>query len=100
MNTLSKFSLSLLAVSTLVACGGNKPADTAMADTTAQTGEARNLVIATEANYPPFNKLNADGKIVGFDIDVIHAVCNEIKANCEVVSQDWDGLLPGRLTNK
>lgn len=100
MNTLSKFSLSLLAVSTLVACGGNKPADTAMADTTAQTGEARNLVIATEANYPPFNKLNADGKIVGFDVDVIHAVCNEIKANCEIVSQDWDGLLPGLLTNK
>ena len=101
MNTLTKFSLSLLTAGTLVACGGDKPADAPKADTTApQAGEGKSLVIATEANYPPFNNMTADGKIVGFDVDVINAVCAEIQANCDIVAQDWDGLLPGLLTNK
>lgn len=81
----------------LVGCGKDDKAPTT--DTKASTDE-RKLVIATEANYPPFNNLTADGKIVGFDVDVINAVCAEIKATCEVVAQDWDGLLPGLLTNK
>ncbi|STZ08177.1 ABC transporter arginine-binding protein 1 precursor [Moraxella caprae] len=101
MNAFTKFSLSLLTASTLVACGGDKPADVPKTDATApQAGEGKSLVIATEANYPPFNNMTADGKIVGFDVDVINAVCAEIKANCDIVAQDWDGLLPGLLTNK
>ena len=66
----------------------------------ANKSSERNLVIATEANYPPFNNTTADGKIVGFDVDVINAVCAEIKANCTIIAQDWDGLLPGLLTQK
>lgn len=96
-----KSTLSILALSTLlVACGGEKPADTPKADTTAKPASDRTLVIATEANYPPFNNMTADGKIVGFDVDVINAVCTEIKAKCEIIAQDWDGLLPGLLTQK
>lgn len=94
-----KSALSVMALSTLlVACGGDKPADKPQNSTPA-TGE-RTLIIATEANYPPFNNLTADGKIVGFDVDVINAVCAEIKAKCDIVAQDWDGLLPGLLTQK
>lgn len=102
MNAFTKFSLSLLTASALVACGGDKPASEApKAETaTAPAGETRNLVIATEANYPPFNNTSADGKIVGFDVDVINAVCEEIKAKCDIVAQDWDGLLPGLITSK
>lgn len=101
MNAFAKFSLSLLTASTLVACGGDKPTDVPKADATApQAGEGKSLIIATEANYPPFNNMTADGKIIGFDADVINAVCAEIKANCDIVAQDWDGLLPGLLTNK
>ena len=80
-----------LAVVFLTGCGEDKGQESA---------QARKLVIATEANYPPFNNLTADGKIVGFDVDVINEVCTQIKAQCEIIAQDWDGLLPGLLTNK
>lgn len=80
-----------LTVVFLTGCGEDKGQESA---------QARKLVIATEANYPPFNNLTADGKIVGFDVDVINEVCTQIKAQCEIIAQDWDGLLPGLLTNK
>lgn len=86
-----------LGVLLLTGCNGEK--SDPKASEPAKTGE-RNLVIATEANYPPFNNTTPDGKIVGFDVDVINAVCAEIKANCTVIAQDWDGLLPGLLTQK
>ncbi len=101
MKQTAKLTLALLAMTALTACGGDKPAETPKADAaTPQTGEAKNLVIATEANYPPFNNTSADGKIVGFDVDVINAVCQEINAKCDIIAQDWEGLLPGLLTSK
>ncbi len=101
MKEYTKFGLTLLAVTALTACGADKPADAPKADAAApQAGEGKSLVIATEANYPPFNDTSPDGKIVGFDVDVINAVCQEINAKCDIVAQDWDGLLPGLLTNK
>ncbi|MDO4451061.1 MAG: transporter substrate-binding domain-containing protein [Moraxella sp.] len=98
---ISKLTLSLLASTALLtACGGDKPSEAPKADNTLAPSEGKSLVIATEANYPPFNDTSADGKIVGFDVDVINAVCAQIKAKCDIVAQDWDGLLPGLLTNK
>lgn len=95
LHPFNKLALGIVFVSSLlVGCGQDK------ADTTTASSQERKLVIATEANYPPFNNLTADGKIVGFDVDVINAVCEEIKAKCDIIAQDWDGLLPGLLTNK
>ncbi|MDO5650934.1 MAG: transporter substrate-binding domain-containing protein [Moraxella sp.] len=78
----------------LTACG--------QGDTTKNTGTngERLIRIATEAAYPPFNDTSADGKIVGFDVDVVNAACAKMNAKCEIVAQDWDGLIPGLLTNK
>ncbi|MFA9487139.1 transporter substrate-binding domain-containing protein [Moraxella haemolytica] len=75
----------------LVACSQDKPA---------QTTEQRQLTIATEAAYPPFNDTAPDGKIVGFDVEVINAVCAEINAKCDIVAQDWEGLIPGLNAKK
>lgn len=79
----------------LTGCGQEKAPEQAAAPT-----ENRKLTIATEAAYPPFNDTTADGKIVGFDIDVINAICQEIKAECEIVAQDWDGLIPNLMQNR
>lgn len=96
MSSLFYKSFACVALSALLfGCNNN----TSTTTDTSKSSE-RNLVIATEANYPPFNNTTADGKIVGFDVDVINAVCAEIKANCTVIAQDWDGLLPGLLTQK
>jgi polar amino acid transport system substrate-binding protein len=53
-----------------------------------------------EAAYPPFNNLEADGTLVGFDVDIAKALCAEMKAECTFVPQDWDGMIPALQAKK
>ena len=62
--------------------------------------QAEKIRIATEGAYPPFNMKNASGELIGFDVDIAKALCKEMKADCEIVAQDWDGIIPGLLAKK
>jgi polar amino acid transport system substrate-binding protein len=50
--------------------------------------------------YPPFESKDASGKWVGFEIDLMNAVCAEMKANCSIVEVAWDGIIPALQANK
>lgn len=56
--------------------------------------------IATEGAYPPFNMKDASGELIGFDVEIAKALCAEMEAECEIVAQDWDGIIPGLVANK
>lgn len=86
----------------LSACGGEKPAENnANAETNASTQATTNKIrIATESNYKPFSYLDNQGNHQGFEIDLIHALCDDMKVVCEISSQDWDSLIPNLQANK
>lgn len=44
--------------------------------------------------YPPFSSKDASGKWVGWEIDLMDAVCAELKEKCEVAEVAWDGIIP------
>jgi polar amino acid transport system substrate-binding protein len=66
---------------------------------TVSAASAETLRIGSEGAYPPFNTKDTNGNIVGFDIDIGQALCAEMKVECTVVGQDWDGMIPA-LNNK
>ena len=56
--------------------------------------------LASEGAYPPFNVTAADGSMRGFDIDIGNALCEELKARCTWVKQEWDGMIPALMSRK
>lgn len=52
------------------------------------------LRIAVEANYYPFNYLDKNRNLTGFDVDIANALCNKMNYDCVFVVQKWDLLIP------
>ncbi|RWX62835.1 transporter substrate-binding domain-containing protein [Mesorhizobium sp. M4B.F.Ca.ET.089.01.1.1] len=50
--------------------------------------------------YPPFSSLNASGKWVGWEIEIIDAICGEAKLDCVITPVAWDGIIPSLTAKK
>ncbi|MBT2326549.1 ABC transporter substrate-binding protein [Variovorax paradoxus] len=56
--------------------------------------------IATEGSYPPWSFKDSQGALQGWDVDIAKALCEKMRAKCEIVAQDWDGIIPGLMARK
>jgi octopine/nopaline transport system substrate-binding protein len=56
--------------------------------------------IATEGAYAPWNFTVAGGKLDGFEIELANDLCARMKVKCEIVAQDWDGIIPSLTAKK
>ena len=68
--------------------------------TSVSANEWNKIRIGVEGAYPPFSEVAPDGTLKGFDIDIAMALCEEIGAECVLVPQDWDGIIPALLARK
>ena len=109
MKKIKVFSVVLVAVmlfSALAGCAQPKP--TAVPPTTAPVAPAATAVpkpteapkpvglgvvkIGNNAEYPPFESVDASGKIVGFDPDIIAAIAKAAGFEFELINTRWDGI--------
>ena len=83
MNIIKKFSLGLL-ISLFLIISAN----------------ADKIRIGTEGAYPPWNSKDASGKLIGFEVELAWTLCRYIGQQCEIVEQDWDGMIPALIMRK
>jgi octopine/nopaline transport system substrate-binding protein len=72
----------------------------AIGSAAAQAKKWEAVKIATEGAYAPWNFTGAGGKLEGFEIDLASELCGRMKVKCEVVAQDWDGIIPALQAKK
>ncbi len=56
--------------------------------------------IGTEGAYPPWNSKDASGKLIGFEVELAWSLCRYMGRQCEIVEQDWDGMIPALVMRK
>ena len=47
----------------------------------------------TTDDFPPFNFLNEDGRLTGFNVDLARAICDELQIRCTIQAREWDDTL-------
>jgi arginine transport system substrate-binding protein len=87
---MKKFILFLLAAFTFIVANANAEPPTPV----------QKLTFATEATYPPFESTDAKGRLQGFDIDIVNALCKEMHAQCTITNQAFDSLIPSLQLGK
>src|SRR6056297_388359 len=61
----------------------------------AGTAFAQDVVrMGTEGAYPPWNFINDDGDIDGFERELGDELCARADLTCEWVTNDWDSIIP------
>ncbi|MBB3659169.1 polar amino acid transport system substrate-binding protein [Rhizobium sp. BK650] len=65
-----------------------------------RAAENDRIRIAVEGAFPPFNYLDSNNQLQGFDVDIANALCEAAKLKCEFVIQEWTAMIPNLLDNK
>jgi polar amino acid transport system substrate-binding protein len=69
-----------------------------MPPTVAPFPAGRTLTVVTDATWPPFEYLDANGKLVGFDIDMMNAIADRAGFEVEYINVSFDEVLAGLVS--
>ena len=100
MTTVLKFTTAAFCVSLLAACSNESTTNT-------KTAAAPNSSTSKRIDYRYWNLalghlaiLTSQVNWSAFEIDLANALCKQMQADCQIVSQDWDSLIPSLNANK
>lgn len=54
----------------------------------------------SDVRYQPFEMKNANGELVGFDVDLAQMMADELGVSLEIVQTGWDGIIPALINRK
>ena len=54
--------------------------------------ELGTIKVGTNAEYPPFESVDENGNVIGFDIDIMNAIAKAAGFEVEFVNTRWDGI--------
>lgn len=60
-------------------------------------GAVQALRFVTTDDFPPFNFLDADSRLVGFNVDLARAICAELSIGCTIQARPFDNLVESVL---
>jgi octopine/nopaline transport system substrate-binding protein len=72
----------------------------ALAGNGAQAKDWKTVKVALEGSYAPWNLTLPNGKISGFEPELLDNLCKRVNLQCEAVGQDFDGLITGLQVGK
>ena len=55
---------------------------------------SKTIRIGTEGAYAPYNYIDDNGKLAGYEIDLGNALCTEASLTCEFITNEWDSIIP------
>lgn len=61
---------------------------------------AKVLKFGTNANYPPFEFIDTNSNIAGFDIDLLNELSKKIGFEYEIINMGFDALIPALKSGK
>ena len=63
-------------------------------------GESDTVRMGTEGAYPPYNFINDEGEVDGFERELGDELCRRADLECVWVTNEWDSIIPNLLEDK
>lgn len=73
-------ALALCLIFCVAGCGNN-------------SGTSQKLIVATNAEFEPFESLDADGNFVGYEIDLMNAIGEKLGYEVQFENMEFDGVI-------
>ncbi|MBU2889188.1 transporter substrate-binding domain-containing protein [Celeribacter halophilus] len=64
----------------------------------AGAASAETVRLGTEGAYPPYNYIDDNGEVAGFERVLGDELCARAELECEWVTNDWDSIIPNLLS--
>jgi len=71
----------------------------AVSATLAFAGSHSTVRMGTEGAYPPYNFINDNGEVDGFERELGDEMCKRAALTCEWVTNEWDSIIPNLVSS-